>query len=205
MIREFANKIIFKLKNPSVTVGKGTLVSMKSKFGRNCKIGRNSSLVSSVVLRNNVIIGEGVSLNNINIEDNTMVESGVKTVGTGKGKITLGKECYIGVNNILDTSDNIIIGDFVHIAGPSTGLWCHSSYQICLNSIPLNDINRDKHRPTAPITIESNVYIGGNCTIYPGVTIHHHSIVAPNSAVNKDVISYTMVGGAPAKFIKSIK
>lgn len=124
--------------------------------------------------------------------------------GTGKGSIIIGKECYIGVNNVFDTSDNITIGDFVHIAGPSTSLWCHSSVQMSLNRIPLNDPARDKFRPTAPIDIGDCVYIGGNCTIYPDVEIGHHAIIAPNSTVTKNVEPYTMVGGVPAKVIKKI-
>jgi len=109
----------------------------------------------------------------------------------------------MGIFNFLDWSDNIIIGDFVHIAGPSTGLWTHTSAPMCLNSIPLEEKSK-KYRPTAPIVIESNVYIGGNCTIYPGITIGHHSIVAPNSAITRDVLPYTMVGGVPAKIIKKL-
>jgi len=102
----------------------------------------------------------------------------------------------------LDNSDNIQIGNFVHIAGPTTALWTHSSAKMCMNSIPLNKAT-EKYRPTAPIKIEDNVYIGGNCTIYPGVKIGHHSIVAPNSSVTKDIPPYSMFGGVPAKFIKS--
>jgi acetyltransferase-like isoleucine patch superfamily enzyme len=74
---------------------------------------------------------------------------------------------------------------------------------MCLNEIPLENKSQ-KYRPTKPIIIESNVYIGGNCSIYPGITIGQHSIVAPNSAVTKNVSPYTMVGGVPAKFIKKI-
>jgi acetyltransferase-like isoleucine patch superfamily enzyme len=74
---------------------------------------------------------------------------------------------------------------------------------MCLNSISLAD-KTEEFRPTSPITIESNVYIGGNCTIYPGVTIGHHSIVGPNSAVTKNVEPYTMVGGVPSRKIKNL-
>jgi len=167
-------------------------------------LSRNSSISATVILGDNISIGGDSRLKNIKIGNNTMVESGVKIVGPAMGRITIGKECYIGVNSILDTSNNITIGDFVHIAGPSTGLWCHSSTQMCMNSIPLNDKSRDKYRPTAPIKIENNVYIGGNCTIYPGVTIKHHSIIAPNSAVTKDIPSNTLVGGVPAKEIEKV-
>jgi len=92
----------------------------------------------------------------------------------------------------------------VHIAGPSTGLWTHSSAKQAIAGLPLKEKDI-KYRPTASITIENNVYIGGNCTIYPGVTLGHHSIIAPNSAVDKDVEPYTLVGGVPAIFIKHIE
>lgn len=205
MIIIFIKKLIFKLKYKSCKVGSGVLVSRKVIVGKDCLLGRNSSISPNVILGNNVSVGEGVSLRNINIGNSTMIESGVKTPGTQKGKIKIGKECYIGINNVFDTSDDINIGDYVHIAGPSTGLWCHSSAKMCLNSIPLKDKERDKFRPTAPINIESNVYIGGNCTIYPGVTIGHHSIVTPNSVVTKSFLPYSFIGGVPAVKIKNIK
>lgn len=204
MIRRFLNLILFKMKNGDCKLHYTVRISRKAKVGKKCIIGRNSSVSSNVILGNNVKIGEGVNLQNICIGDNTMIESGVRIVGTGKGFINVGQECYIGVNNILDTSDSITIGNYVHIAGPSTGLWCHSSAQMCLNGIPLNHETRDKYRPTAPVRIENNVYIGGNCTIYPGISIGHHSIVTPNSAVVNSSKSYSMIGGVPAKFIKKL-
>jgi len=184
-------------------------------IGRNCQLNKSAQLKGNVqirdaaiigpnvILNKNVIVGSNTRLSKIEVGKNTQIEGGVVCTGYGKGKIKIGKECYIGHYNILDWSDNITIGNFVHIAGPSTGLWTHSSAKMCLNGNSLNN-KTSENRPTAPIIIEDNVYIGGNCTIYPGVTIHQHSIVAPNSAVTKDVIPNTLVGGVPAKFIKTM-
>lgn len=147
---------------------------------------------------------ENARLSKIEVGKNTQIEEGVVCTGYGKGKIKIGKECYIGHYNILDWSDNITIGNFVHIADPSTGLWTHSSAKMCLNGILLNN-KTPENRPTANIIIENNVYIGGNCTIYPGVTIHHHSVIAPNSAVTKVVPSNILFGGVPGKVIKKLK
>lgn len=205
MIRRYLNLFLFKIKNPSCKIHYTVRISRKTKVGKGCSIARNSSISSNVILGNNVKLGEGVSLGNICIGDNTMLESGVRIVGTGKGFITIGKECYIGVNNILDNSDNITLGNFVHIAGPSTGLWCHSSAQMCLNSISLDDPGRDQFRPTKPIFIDNNVYVGGNCTIYPGIIIGHHSVITPNSAANKSCEPNSMIGGVPARFIKKTR
>jgi acetyltransferase-like isoleucine patch superfamily enzyme len=156
-----------------------------------------------VVLADGVSIGSDCWLERISIGANSAVDSRVVCTGHGEGLIRMGKECYIGLYNVLDWSDNINIGDYVHIAGPSTGLWTHSSALMCLHGIALED-KRVTHRPTSPIEIGSNVYIGGNCTIYPGVKIGHHAIIAPNSAVTKDVEPYGMVGGVPATLIKRI-
>lgn len=168
-------------------------------------IGSNTTFWPGVKVCRNARIGKNVRLSRITIGENSVIESEVICTGCGSGVIIIGKESYIGHRAILDWSDDIIIGDYVHIAGPSTGLWTHSSARMCLNSIPLSHVCNKKYRPTAPIKIEDNVYIGGNCTIYPGVTIHHHSIVTPNSAVTKNVVAYSMVGGVPAKIIKKIE
>lgn len=179
-------------------------ISKDFKCGTGCSIGAGVIIGRNVVLRNGVRIGANTKLENLIVADNSFIEGSVICTGYGSGTIKIGTECYIGIYNILDWSNNITIGDFVHIAGPTTGLWTHSSAKMCLNSIPLKE-KSEQYRPTAPITIESNVYIGGNCTIYPGITIGHHSIIAPNSAVTKNVPPYTLVGGVPAKIIKSLK
>lgn len=178
-------------------------ISIKTKLIGNVNIGEYARIGSNVELNKNVIVGAFASINNVKVGAGSHIESGVKCTGYGKGEIIIGEESYIGINNVLDWSNNITIGNYVHIAGPSTGLWTHSSAKQCLAGISLLDKN-PIYRSTAPIIIEDNVYIGGNCTIYPGVTIQHHSIVAPNSAVIKDVPPNTLVGGVPAKFIKKI-
>lgn len=182
-------------------LAKGVKFSVKTHMEAGCSIGSYSILGNEVKLGEKVEIGSGVCLEQIEIGKFSRIDSRVICTGSKGGKIIIGENSYIGLYNVLDHSDNISIGDFVHIAGPSTGLWTHSSYLMCLNSVKLIE-QTVQNRPTAPIRIENNVYIGGNCTIYPGITIGHHSIVAPNSAVTKDVPPYTMVGGVPAAFIK---
>lgn len=58
---------------------------------------------------------------------------------------------------------------------------------------------------TKPITIKRRAWIGANVTILPGVTIGENSVVAAGAVVSKDVPDNTVVGGVPAKFIKSIQ
>ena len=56
-----------------------------------------------------------------------------------------------------------------------------------------------------PITIGNDVWIGGNSTILPGVTIGDGAVVAAGAVVTKDVEPNTIVGGVPAKLIKKIE
>lgn len=55
----------------------------------------------------------------------------------------------------------------------------------------------------APITIEKLVFIGSRATILPGVTIGEGAVVAAGACVTKDVDPYTVVGGVPAREIRT--
>ena len=56
----------------------------------------------------------------------------------------------------------------------------------------------------APIHIGQNVWIGANVTVLPGVTIGHCAIVAAGAVVTKDVPANTIVGGVPARVLRTI-
>ena len=70
---------------------------------------------------------------------------------------------------------------------------------------PLSPAKRRMHCAIAkPIRIGNDVWIGGNVTIMPGLTIGNNVVIAAGAVVTKDVAPNTIVGGNPAKFIKSL-
>mgnify|MGYP002393330242 CR=1 FL=1 len=54
------------------------------------------------------------------------------------------------------------------------------------------------------IHIKKNAWIGAGATILQGVTIGENAIVASGAVVSKDVPDNTVVGGIPARIIKTI-
>lgn len=58
---------------------------------------------------------------------------------------------------------------------------------------------------TGSIHIKKNAWIGANATILQGVTIGENAVVAAGAVVSKDVPANTIVGGIPAKIIKTIQ
>src|SRR5690606_19030028 len=71
----------------------------------------------------------------------------------------------------------------------------HDAHDIEVDGVVIN--------PQAPIRIEDDVWIGANATILKGVTIGQGAIVAGGSVVTKDVAPRNVVGGNPAKVIRS--
>ena len=55
-----------------------------------------------------------------------------------------------------------------------------------------------------PVIIGDGCWIGANATIIGGVTIGEGAVVAAGAVVTKDVPPHTLVGGVPAKYIKSL-
>lgn len=109
--------------------------------------------------------------------------------------ITLGSDCYINYDVKLLDSYKIEIGNRVLIA-PGAVI-CPVTHH--------NEVKDRKKLIIKKVTIEDDVWIGANVVVMPGVTIHKGAIVAAGSCVNKDVEAYTVVGGLPAHFIKSVE
>lgn len=114
-----------------------------------------------------------------------------------------GSNIHVGDNFLANYNVTILdiapvhIGDYVMI-GPNT--------LVCTVGHPLSAAGRRKHLGIAkPITIGNDVWIGGNCTILPGVTIGNNVVVAAGAVVTKDVPDNCMVGGVPARVIRGLE
>ena len=55
-----------------------------------------------------------------------------------------------------------------------------------------------------PITIENDVWIGGNTTVLPGVTIGEGTIIGAGSVVTKDIPAGVIAVGNPCRILRKI-
>ncbi|MBD1874002.1 acyltransferase [Nodosilinea sp. FACHB-131] len=129
------------------------------------------------------------------------------------GKISIGTDCYIGEGTRIWSSSSIQIGDRVFI---SHNVNIHDTNSHSTNSqlryLHFRHIMSSGHPRTddydiksAPIWIDSDVWIGFNSTVLKGVKIGKGSIVAACSVVTKDVPEYVLVAGNPAKVVKNLE
>lgn len=56
-----------------------------------------------------------------------------------------------------------------------------------------------------PVIIGSNVWIGENVAIMPGVRIGNNSVIGANAVVTNDIPSYSVAVGVPAKVIREYR
>ena len=108
--------------------------------------------------------------------------------------IHIGKNVFINMGCKFQDQGGIFIGDGALIG--------HNVVLATLNHAK-SPQDRSSMLP-APIHIGKNVWIGANATALPGVTIGDGAIVAAGAVVTRDIPENTIVGGVPAKVIRTI-
>ncbi len=109
--------------------------------------------------------------------------------------VSIGFGCQINENVFIQGGT---IGNHVMIA-PNVAI-LNSTHNIERTDIPM--VMQEDEWGIDPI-IEDDVWIGRNAIILPGVIIEKGAVVAAGAVVTSNVEEYAIVGGVPAKFIKS--
>jgi acetyltransferase-like isoleucine patch superfamily enzyme len=105
--------------------------------------------------------------------------------------IEIGNNSVVNMNVVLDGRRHLKIGNNVSISEQAVIYTLH-------HDIDAPDFRVDG----AQVVIHDYAVIGARALILPGVTIGEGAVVAAGAVVTKDVESYTLVGGVPAKFIR---
>lgn len=166
---------------------------IRSKFSIKKNI--NVSVHSSVKIYPNVVMNTEYG-GKISIGKNCELLYGALLMTYG-GDITIGECCSINPYSVLYGHGNLTIGNNVLIAGHC--LIIPSNHNFSDITKPINRQGETRKG----IIIEDNVWIGSGCRILDGVRIGQGAIIAAGAVVNKDVLPNTIVGGVPAKLIKT--
>lgn len=125
---------------------------------------------------------------NITVEQNFWCDYGYN--------ITVGENFYMNHNcTILDPA-KVEFGDNVFIAPNCNFYTAGHPIEIALRNQGLEYAK--------PIKVGSNVWIGGNVTVLPGVVIGDNVTIGAGSLITKEIPSNVVVYGNPGKIIKNI-
>ncbi|WP_027141665.1 DapH/DapD/GlmU-related protein [Mesorhizobium sp. WSM3626] len=143
---------------------------------KGCKLGRYAAIGERVVLRE-VIVG-----------DFSYFERHAEAIYT-----TIGKFCSIAANSRINALEH-----------PIERLTQHKvSYRPneYFRWLGVDAAFRERRRSKA-VTIGNDVWIGHGAVILPGIAIGNGAVIGANAVVTRDVPSYTIVAGVPAKPIR---
>lgn len=104
--------------------------------------------------------------------------------------LTMQRNSCIGNNVIIYNAASIILEENAIVSQHS--YLCTASHDIYTDKFTLF---------SKPIIIKRNAWVAAKCFIGPGVTIGDGAVVGATASVYKDVASWTVVGGNPAKTI----
>ena len=139
---------------------------------------------------------------------------GCSSISVGTGLSLAGRDLFIS-----DSGAQIIIGNYVslnfnvmiNVSGPNGEIRIGNDVMIGPNVVLRGNNHRYERRDLpmrkqghtpGKIVIEDDVWIGANVVVLPGVTIRKGAIIAAGAVVTRDVESYALVGGIPAKTLK---
>jgi len=172
-------------------------------FGRNITIrhGTKIRLGDRVVVDDNAVLdAKGEGNVGIDIGADTIVSRNCILSCKG-GSIRIGRNVSMGINSLVHAvaGSDVVVGDDAAIAA-FTYLIGGGNYRTERLDIAFKE-QGDYSR--GGVVVEDGVWIGSHVQVLDGVRVGAHSILAAGAVVNRDVPEYSVVGGVPARVIRS--
>lgn len=185
-------KLIIKGKNPKMAI-LGRYVKFfnasKIRFGKYLKLGDH--VYMSALGKDGIILGNNVS---IGAFSRVIVSTTFDIPGTSikiGNNVGIGEFAYLGGAGGLEIGDDCIVGQYFS---------CHPENHIADNlEMPI----RHQGVTRKGIKIGSDCWVGSKVTILDGVTIGKGCIIAAGAVVTQSFPDYSVIGGVPAKLLKS--
>lgn len=153
-----------------------------------------SVIAEDVKIGANVKLGKFINLYGCTIGDNTKIGPFVEIQKNAE----IGKNCKISSHSFI--CDGVVIHDNVFVGHNVT--FINDLYPRATTRS--GDLQIEADWTCVKTVVSENASIGSSSTILCGVTIGEHSIVGAGSVVTKDVQSYCIVAGNPARVLRFI-
>jgi acetyltransferase-like isoleucine patch superfamily enzyme len=174
-------------------IGGGSKIKGREKIIFNSSTTIGSRVKISAIGSKRFEFGKNFSIRDLSIIDafgSIKKDSGQLLVGNNVG---ISENCYFAIRGNLTIGNDVIFGPAVRVFT--------ENHSMEINDLPF----RLQEEIRSDVVIGNNVWIGAGAFILPGVIIGDNAVVAAGSVVNRSVESGTIVGGVPAKFLKSLK
>jgi virginiamycin A acetyltransferase len=155
---------------------------------------RNTVFLKPLVTSPKIEIGEFTYYNDYDGGDATSFETRNVLYTAGPERLIIGRFCAIatGARFLLSSANHPMLGSTAFPFFIFGGDWFERSADL-LPQIPSR----------GDTVIGNDVWIGRDAVIMPGVTIGDGTIVGARAVVASDVAPYSIVGGNPARLIRS--
>ncbi len=190
LLRKIFYKKMFKMVGNGLIIGRNVVVRHPGKIS----IGNNVTIDD-----NTIIDGRGSGAAGVVLEDNVLVNRNCMILAKA-GPVRIGKKASIGSNSVIVSISGVSIGESVLTAG---GLYISAgSYRFDNPEIPI--MEHDAYS-TGPVEIGDGAWMGTRVTILDGVRIGKGAVVGACSMVNKEIPSFAVAIGTPAKVVRTRK
>ena len=193
-IRGCINRLFFKSSKGLVLIGRGVSIRYShyleagSDFIVEDYAEINCKSHKGIVAGNRVTIGKHAIIRPSNMYGGTVGEG--MRIGNNS---SIGPFAYIGCSGFIEIGDNVIMG-------PRVGIYAENHHFDNID-IPI----KEQGVIRGFVKIEDDCWIASNVVILSGVTVGRGSVIASGSVVTKDVPSFSVVAGVPARIVKSRK
>ena len=116
----------------------------------------------------------------------------------GLGGLTVGRDCFLGDECLIDLAEAVSLGDQVTLAERVLVL-THTN--VGYRDHPLQRLFPPM---AAAVVVEDGSFVGAGVTLLPGVRVGRGSFVAAGSVVTEDVPAATLVAGVPARPVRAL-
>lgn len=193
-----------RYKRRGFKIGKNVKFGIGSYIqGKNVEIGDNTKIgMFTIIYADNLKLGKNVDIGamcyintpHVEIGNNSILREQVYVGGrtTPKSKLVIGENVKIFQFTVLNSTDNLIIGNNVGIGGRCL-IFTHGSWQSIMDGYPVT---------FGRVVIKDNVWLPWQVIILPGVTIGEGSTIGAGSLITKDIPDYSLALGTPAKVVK---